>query len=153
MRRLQAQEGFSLIEIMVAILVMSIGLLGLAALQATALSRGTSADQRAQAVNAASELIDMIRANRAEATRYEGEFAEAECDADVQPPFGIGEGASMAIPERAAWVNNVRCMLPGATGNVEIEAGEVVVTIAWADARWEEDADDQQTAIVIRSQL
>ncbi|MBE5314211.1 MAG: type IV pilus modification protein PilV [Xanthomonadales bacterium] len=147
------QRGFSLIEIMVAVLVMSIGLLGLAALQATALSRGASADQRAQAVNAASELIDMVRANRGEANRYAGAFATGACNAALLPPFGVPAGNSMAIPERNAWVNNVRCSLPGASGNVQIAGGVIDVTIAWADARWEEDAANQATVVQIRSQL
>lgn len=146
------QRGFSMIEILVTIVILSIGLLGMAALQGVALSRGTSADQRAQATNLAAELIDMIRANRTEDFRYAGAFAEADCGVAV-PVFGVGAGASIALPERAAWIARVQCQLPGASGNVVVADGRVTVTLAWADARWEQAADDQATTFVMTSEI
>ncbi len=57
------QRGFSLIEVMVALLVLAIGLLGLAGLQTLGLKFNTQSYQRTQAVLNAYDIIDRIRAN------------------------------------------------------------------------------------------
>ena len=59
----QLQSGFSLIEVMVAVLVLSIGILGLAALQATALRNNQSALERSQGVVNTYSMVDAMRAN------------------------------------------------------------------------------------------
>src|SRR5690606_37357910 len=54
-------RGFSLIEVMVAVLVLSLGLLGLAALQGLSMRNNQSANYRTQATNLAYEFIDTAR--------------------------------------------------------------------------------------------
>ena len=61
--RPRRQRGFSLIEVMVALLVLAIGLLGLAALQTLGLKFNTQSYQRTQAVLNAYDIVDRIRAN------------------------------------------------------------------------------------------
>ena len=61
--RNRASGGFTLIEIMVALLIFSIGLLGLAMLQATGLKFNTDSYARTQATILAYDLIDRMRAN------------------------------------------------------------------------------------------
>jgi type IV pilus assembly protein PilV len=56
-------SGFTLLEVMVALLVLSIGLLGLAMLQATNLQFNTDAYTRTQATLFAYDIIDRMRAN------------------------------------------------------------------------------------------
>lgn len=55
--------GFSLIEIMVAVLIVSVGVLGVAGLQLISLRNNTSAMYRTQGFLAAYEIIDRARAN------------------------------------------------------------------------------------------
>lgn len=57
-------HGFSLIEVLVALLVLSIGLLGLAALQTTGLKFNHQSYERTQAVMQAYDIIDRMRANK-----------------------------------------------------------------------------------------
>ncbi len=57
-------SGFSLIEVLVALLVLSIGLLGLAALQTTGLAFNHQSYERTQAVLQAYDIIDRMRANK-----------------------------------------------------------------------------------------
>ncbi|MFQ5756493.1 MAG: type IV pilus modification protein PilV [Acidiferrobacterales bacterium] len=59
------QSGFSLLEVLIALLVLSIGLLGLAALQTMGLKFNTQSYQRTQAVLQAYDIIDRMRANPA----------------------------------------------------------------------------------------
>jgi len=58
--------GFSLIEVLVALLVLSIGLLGLAALQTTGLKLNHQSYERTQAVLQAYDIIDRMRANKSD---------------------------------------------------------------------------------------
>lgn len=58
------EHGFSLLEVLVALLVLSIGLLGLAALQTTGLKLNHQSYERTQATLQAYDIIDRIRANK-----------------------------------------------------------------------------------------
>lgn len=62
-RKALASAGFSLVEVLVALLVLSIGLLGLAALQTTGLKFNQQSYQRTQATLQAYDILDRIRAN------------------------------------------------------------------------------------------
>jgi type IV pilus assembly protein PilV len=59
----RAISGFSLVEVLVALLVLSIGLLGLASLQTFGLRYNQQSYQRTQAVYQAYDVVDRIRAN------------------------------------------------------------------------------------------
>lgn len=61
----KTSRGFSLIEVLVALLVLSIGLLGLAALQTTSLQYNSESYFRTQATFLAYDIIDRMRANNA----------------------------------------------------------------------------------------
>lgn len=65
-------KGFTLLEVMIAVLVLGIGLLGMAHLQITSLKQSQSAEFRNQASMLATNMLDMMRANRvaAEDNRY-----------------------------------------------------------------------------------
>jgi type IV pilus assembly protein PilV len=57
-------SGFSLVEVMVALIVITVGLLGVAKMQALALASTTSADQRAMAALEAASLAAAMHTNR-----------------------------------------------------------------------------------------
>lgn len=61
---IQRLRGFSLMEVLVALLVLSIGLLGLAALQTTGLKFNHQSYERTQATLQAYDIFDSIRANK-----------------------------------------------------------------------------------------
>ncbi len=81
------QRGISLIEVLISILIISIGLLGVASLQSLSLSEGTSSYFNTRAQMATNDIIDRIIANRTQATS--GAYAnpipnvkpEPDCDA------------------------------------------------------------------------
>ena len=61
------QTGFGLVEVLVALLIVSIGLLGIASLQVLALKNVGSSMERSQAVIQTYSYLDVLRANRAQA--------------------------------------------------------------------------------------
>ena len=58
------QTGFSLVEVLISLIILAIGLLGLSALQLTALQRNTAAYNRSIATTLAYEIADRMRANK-----------------------------------------------------------------------------------------
>lgn len=131
--------GFTLIEVLVALLVLSIGLLGLAALQSATLQFNHSAYLRSQATNLAYDMIDRMRANRQAALNgaYDGGFASPA------PACGsvVAASTTVADVDIAAWRNALACALPSGTGSVDVAAdGVTTVRVRWDESRAEQSA-------------
>lgn len=62
-RNRQGQRGIGMIEVLIAVLIVSIGFLGMAALQAKALSTNNSAMARSMATIASYSILDAMRAD------------------------------------------------------------------------------------------
>ena len=102
----QAQRGFSMIELLVAVLIMGIGVLGISALQMVSLQNNRGALQRSEAINLAYDMMDRIRANPAGApptSAYDGlDLAEnppnaTDCNANACTQ------AQMVAFDQAVW--------------------------------------------------
>ena len=105
-------RGFTLIEAMVALVVLAVGMLGIAGLYVTTLRSSGGAIYRMQAVNLAADLADRIRANPGGQTAYNGPRADNKCygaaaTADCSP-------ALLAANDLFVWQQQV-ATLPGGT--------------------------------------
>ena len=67
LQRIPGQRGFSIVEAMVALLVLSVGMLGIAGLYVTTLRASGSALYRSHAINFAADMADRIRSSRSSA--------------------------------------------------------------------------------------
>jgi len=101
--RSERNHGFSLIEVLIAILVLSTGMLALAALQSGITRSGVSAKARSQAVAAATDVLDLIRE---EATRDEAGFRNLDSRTLTvwSPPDVSAAGAEATRFERVVRV-------------------------------------------------
>jgi type IV pilus assembly protein PilV len=143
-------RGFSLLEVLIALLIFSFGLMGLAALQSFSVKNNQSSNFRSQATVLAYQIIDDMRANhRAVLTgHYFTDYTATNCLA-ADPA-----GATTAETDLAVWRNNIACALPGGMGAVHFPvAGQVDVLITWTDARWALNAADRDTAFTLSSKL
>lgn len=158
------QAGFSLLEVMIAVLVLSLGLLGLAALQGYSLQNNQSANHRTHASNLAYELIDSIRANPAAIPQYVGALDEwtDECDElpDEPPAACLGATPDVVDCDIARWVDQLCRALPNGRGRIEMAQDfsipiapvwNINVEVCWADNRAEytestEDCEPDPTA-------
>jgi len=111
-------RGIALMEAMIAIVLLSIGALGYAALQIKGLSASSSSMWRSKAGNLAYEMSDRVRANRtgAVAGAYNALSAPqvvTDCGAaaDCSP-------ARMAVLDHAQWNATLANELPGGSGVV-----------------------------------
>lgn len=127
-KTIPGQVGFTLLEVLVAMVVISIGLLGLAGMQATGLQANHSAYLRSQAAFLAYDVLDIMRANREGARLGNYNIAmNANLPASTQA-------------ELAAWGSNIVSSLPQGDASVVSAATGlngllVTVTIQWDDSR------------------
>ncbi|MEN1959066.1 type IV pilus modification protein PilV [Luteimonas sp. MJ246] len=126
------QSGFSLLEVLIALVVLAVGLLGLALLQTTNLRYTKSAEQRTKAINLASSILDTMRTNRSELPAY---VVEESAFADVDPSGGCGRDASLtAASNLGRWMCEVKEALgPEAEGSIAVDGSTVTVEITWAE--------------------
>lgn len=73
------QDGFSLVEVLIALIIMSVGMLGIAGLYVQSLQAGRTSMFRHQAVSLAGDVADRIRANPTAGVAYAGAGANNNC--------------------------------------------------------------------------
>ncbi len=147
----QAVRGFSLVESLVALVVLSVGMLGIAGLYVSSLKAGRSALVRTQAVNLATDIADRIRANRAGRGAYDTD--EYGGEPEVQPCMGADCSAEqLAEDDLARWMTTLRQVMPGnAVGTVTYaeQAGAApevyTILISWRESGETEDSTTRIT--------
>lgn len=147
------QHGFSLIEVLVALLVLSIGLLGLAALQTTSLQYNTGSYFRTQATFLAYDIIDRMRANIAAVVDNDNNGYDQPTTTNVTPPTNCDttncSSADLALYDVRKWYDRITTALPrDATTNpptIQISSTKrVTITIQWK----ERDLDKRQDWVI-----
>lgn len=117
-----AQQGFSLLEVLVTLVLVSLAILGLAGLQSAALKNGHSALLRAQAAQYAYDMADRMRVNRAAAVAG----AYNRLLGDDAPT-----GTALADSDRSGWLRLLGS-LPEGTGAIQVTAGgQATITVRW----------------------
>ena len=133
-------QGFTLLEVMIALVVFSFGLLALAALMAKGLQFNASALHRSYASSQAYDMADRMRANRIgiENDNYDsvsGAGTDPDCiDSGCTP-------AEMAQYDGWAWNSVNALVLPSGSGIVARSGTTYRITLTWDDDR-DGTADD-----------
>lgn len=128
--------GFTLIEVLIAMLVLGVGLLGLAGLQATGLRNSQSAYNRSQATELAYDLADKMRANVAGVATYTTILpGAATAQADCLTVSTACTTGVMAQNDLYEWNLAVTTALPSGVGTITVAAGVYTITISWDDNR------------------
>ncbi|MGN5139285.1 type IV pilus modification protein PilV [Aeromonas sp. 164P] len=114
-------RGFSLLEVMIAVLILGVGLLGMATLQLQALRSGQAALNSTEVTQAANLVVDLMRANRGAALSGQYDLTLGE-----QPA-----GSSQAADDLRYW-RQMLTNLPSGDGSILVVQGRVTVTIQWS---------------------
>jgi len=141
--------GISMIESLVALVVISVGMLGIAGLYVSSLQAGRSANLRVQAVNLASDLGDRIRANKSGVVAYNMAAGGTGVSHACTTPTACTP-AFVAENDLFVWSNAVKAALPiGATGavtfldNPGFEPDRYTIVITWREAGSDVDSSYQ----------
>lgn len=126
-------RGFTLIEVLVALLVLSIGLLGFAGLQAASLRFNHSAYMRTQATNLAYDIADRMRANRQAALGGDYDIGYTDF-----PAPDAGSTEPIAAQDLDQWSELVEGNLTQGEGEIVVGTGCnncLTVRLRWLDDR------------------
>lgn len=134
MSSMRHQRGIGMIEVLIAVLVVSIGFLGMAALQAKALSTNNSATARSMAIVASYSIIDAMRADIVNAKN--GAYNTTVTANACADPAGAGSLASYQLDSWCAELGKTLGAAATTTGKVDCSVvGDCTVTIQFDDSR------------------
>jgi type IV pilus assembly protein PilV len=149
-KSLDSHRGFSLLEILVAMIIIAIGVLGVAGIQATALKFTKGSEARMNAVQLTYDLLDRMRANRTGATGSEysalNAFTTTTCST-----VAIVPSSRVSDTDIDYWRNALACNLPSGVGRAVVTAGasstdpvSIEVTVQWDESRLEKGSATTQ---------
>lgn len=137
-----SSAGFTLIEVLIALLVLAFGLLGFAMLQTMNVRFVESANYRSQATNLGYEILDQVRANRISASSYVGTYTATTTGCAA---VNSGKLTGVSTPEtfKSAWQCRAGAALgDGAKVEVSLSGKELNVDVSWGDSRWAQNPTD-----------
>lgn len=145
----QHVRGFSLLEVLIALLIFSLGLLGMAGLMVVSVKTNQSAYMRTQASFLAQSMSDRLRANLGQIPSYNGTYSEATAGADPCANGAVCQPASLVARDRALWSRQLADSLPNAQATIQCAGaalgigsqvgaapydGMCIFTIQWSEA-------------------
>lgn len=146
---LRRQQGASLIEVLVSIVIASIGLLALAGVNAASIRYAKLSQYRATAALLANDIGERMRANKAGVSASNYTFLddfETQATAPTAPVTTCGAGDTCSAADIAAldlyqWRQTVRSMLPEGSANLTYNGGQVAadVFVVWRDPSTADD--------------
>lgn len=125
-------RGFSLLEILISVVVLSLGLLGIAALQTKSVNFVHSGELRSIAAYQASNMLDRIRSNKT--GRTAGNYANIS-GIGTDPACTTCTAAQIAQKDQFEWNTANSDMLPLGQGTVTQTGNVYTVTVHWDNHR------------------
>lgn len=143
---MKKQQGFTLIEALVAFLILSIGMLGIASLQTMSLKSGHTAALRTAAILKVDEILESMRSNPTALLSYAAGTADMGTDNGCSQTTIAAVNcapAQLAVDELFRWKNSLIEALPnnaGTTASVVVTPPvaptvmtNIVVTVNWSE--------------------
>lgn len=132
-----------MIEVLVTLVVLSVGLLSLAALQIATLKHNNSALTRFEATMLAYDILDRMRANRNSAIR--GSYNISVLETATNDEDIAGQDLTM-------WKAALGDKLPAGNGSISVADRQATVTVQWSED-WDESLNNQPMILVFRTEL
>lgn len=155
--RSSGQKGFTLIEVLVALMVLSVALLGLAHMQLAGLRFAQDGTYRTQAILLATDMYQRILANQA-ATGISGgteSYADNITAANTLVDFPLDclntpcSATALANYDVAVWRMMIQERIPSGTGLIESGDGlTYTITVDWLDREGDELIQEDVTMTI-----
>ncbi|WP_158253718.1 type IV pilus modification protein PilV [Chromobacterium alticapitis] len=135
----RAMAGFTMLEVLIALLVLAMGVLAAVAVMLNATRASGSSYLRQMATQYAYDMTDRMRANSAQvgAGAYDVASGAAPSTFQSNCVSTVCSAATMAAFDKYQWLTDLQNNLPGGTGSVYQPAGaattERVVQVWWTD--------------------
>ncbi|MCW8944123.1 MAG: type IV pilus modification protein PilV [Sedimenticola sp.] len=142
-RIIKRQSGMTLLEVLIALLVISVGLLGMAGLQVAGIKMTNDAYYRSQATWLAYDVYDRMRANLDQAANTNNYRISLTDSAPTASNCATTSctAAQMVDYDLAAWKNTLAAKLPQGNGEIlyqDTASGRTyTVAVQWDDSRGE----------------
>jgi type IV pilus assembly protein PilV len=132
------QTGASLVEVMVALFVLAIGLLGILAMQSKSMQFNQSAHIYSQAIYLANDMAERIRSNIDADARKNYAMAQMPAAASENCQTSACSGDQLVDWDKYTWSENVKRFLPGGTAKIEAQnATHYKISVRFDDSRAE----------------
>lgn len=140
-------RGNSLIEVLVSMVILAVGLLGVAAIQVYSLRMVGDAEVRSIASILASDMAERMRANAVQWPSYQ--LSSQDC-VDAIPPDGV---TNIAVMDVRDWCRRIRRELPGASGQIDVSQGVAVIQVEWEERATGDQASAVRQRYTLRVRL
>jgi len=140
------EKGFTLLEVLISLVILSFGLLGMAGLQGASLKNNMIAYHRSQATILGFEVLESMRANRDAVDSYEIAVAVGG-----NLPAA---GTTIAADDLEDWFDRIRNRLPNGGATITNSAGNIwTVTIVWQARGLDTDGAANTQSFVVSTEL
>ena len=129
--------GFSLVEVLIALVIMSVGMLGIAGLYVQSMQAGRTSMFRHHAVTLAGDVADRIRANPIAGNAYHSAAGDEGVDNGCVSPTANCSTAELAANDIAIWHDQAETTLPNGEVAVQYTAATggnppfYEITVSW----------------------
>lgn len=124
-------KGFTLLEVMIALVISAVALLGLASLQAQSLSFNQTSYIRSQATYFAYDMLEKMRMNKlvANTGSYDLALTDTPNSASCYGTGSTCTQSDFAAADKYEWYHQISTILPGGAGSVSRAGNPSIVTI------------------------
>ncbi|RLU00871.1 type IV pilus modification protein PilV [Ketobacter sp.] len=149
----QRQTGVGLIEVLVALLILTIGILGMVALQTRALQFSQDSVYTSQALMMAYEMTDRMRANRGSENDYLVDYG-TDVAAGTNCESSVCTATQMARFDTSLWKQAIAANLPYGDGEITVDNTGTrpfyTISIRYTDQKIETALDGGAAAAAFR---
>lgn len=144
------QGGIGLVEVLIAVLILAIGLLGLASMQTNGMRMTNGSMSRSQAVFLANDIVERARANRDNRADYvlapDADGNVGDCELDL----AYDDTQTVALNDMAEWLNSLACLLPDADASIAFVSATNRMTVT---VDWNRSEGNVEDSVMVRTQL
>ncbi|UTW05644.1 type IV pilus modification protein PilV (plasmid) [Amphritea atlantica] len=126
-----SEQGTTLIEVLVTLVLVTIGLAGMMAMQARGIQQNQSAYLRTQAITLANDMADRIRLNRQAGLTDDYALTLSQEATDFSAEAISDSSKKLAYSDLNGWLNWLSTILPEGDAEIKRAGQRIIIVIRW----------------------